>query len=168
MVKFTEMSTLTASVSNKCTDIYLFTYVCYGQIYRISTLTASVSNKCTDIYLFTYVCYGQIYRISTLTASVSNKCTDIYLFTYVCYGQIYRMSTLTASVSNRWTDIYRHCQIYLLFPIDEICYQHLAIYQKIYGLYHLYQLSMNYLVMCKVYTDVGGIKLLHHGLSTCT
>ena len=28
--------------------------------------------------------------------------------------------------------------------------------------------SMKYLMMCKVYTDVGGIKLLYHGLPTCT
>ena len=28
--------------------------------------------------------------------------------------------------------------------------------------------SMKYHLMCKVYTDVGGIKKLYHGLSTCT
>ena len=139
MVRFTELSTLTASVSNRCTDIYLFTYVCYGQIYRTADID-SVSEqhvyrylpvyirliwsnlpKCphwqrhlaTNVQTFTHWHVSVMVRfteMSTLTASVSNKCTDIYLFTYVWYGQIYRTVDID-SVSEQ--QVYRYLPIYI-------------------------------------------------------
>ena len=137
MVRFTKMSTLTASVSNKCTNIYLLACVCYGQIYRNVHIDSDSEQqmyghlpigmcllwsdlpKCThwqrqwatNVQIFTYWHKSVMVRfteMSTLAASVSNKCTDIYLLTCVCYGQIYR-NVHIGSVSEQ--KMYRHLPI---------------------------------------------------------
>ena len=59
----------------------------------------------------------------------------------------------------QWYLLSSDTYIYLVVAFKwKIHSNHIHFWIQNINLYYLYQFSMKYLVMCKVYTDVGGIK----------